>query len=72
MRKNAYINLDKREASVFPGKTITLKATTDPANQPVVWKSADETIATVSNGVVTGKTPGTTTITATYNGQDAI
>ena len=73
MRKNAYINLDKREASVYPEKTITLKATTDPANQSVVWKSADETIATVdNNGVVTGQKPGTTTITATYKGQDAI
>lgn len=72
MRKNAYINLDKREASVFPGKTITLKATTDPANENVEWKSDDATIATVADGVVTGKKSGTTTITATYNGQDAI
>ena len=72
MRKNAYINLDKREASVFPGKTITLKATTDPANENVEWKSDDATIATVADGVVTGVKPGTTTITATYNGQDAV
>jgi len=51
--------------------TTTLVATTTPAGQTVTWSSADSTIASVSGGVVTGESAGTTTITAsmTYNGK---
>ncbi len=47
------------------GDTITLTAATSPT-QTVTWSSSDEAIATInSNGVVTGVTAGTATITAT-------
>lgn len=51
------------------GKTATLKAAVLPsnaANKSVKWKSSNTKIATVtSKGVVTGKSKGTATITAT-------
>ena len=34
-------------------------------NKAVTWESSNESVATVSNGVITAKTLGTTTITAT-------
>lgn len=61
------ITLDKTELSVVAGgESVTLKATTTPAeNVTVTWKSSDTTIATVENGKVTGIKEGTATITAT-------
>ena len=61
------IKLTQKTASVEFGKTITLKFTTA---KKVTWKSSNKSVATVSNkGVVTGKKPGTATITATLNGK---
>lgn len=61
------ITLDKTELTVVAGgESVTLKATTIPAeNVTVTWKSSDTTIATVENGKVTGIKEGTATITAT-------
>ncbi len=61
------IALDKTELTVVAGgESVTLKATTIPAeNVTVTWKSSDTTIATVENGKVTGIKEGTVTITAT-------
>ena len=63
------ITLNKSSASVYNGKTITLTATVNPStasDKSVIWSSSDTSVATVSSsGVVTGKTRGTTTITAT-------
>lgn len=50
------------------GATGTLVATVAPANatvDTVTWSSSDETVATVSNGVVTPLIAGTTIITVT-------
>jgi len=50
------------------GNSQTLKATVLPqnaTNKEVVWKSSDENVATVANGVVTGLRQGTATITVT-------
>lgn len=44
--------------------TVTLTAETIPAAQTVTWSSANNTIATVAAGVVTGKEEGNTVITA--------
>ena len=51
------------------GKTATLIATAVPSDSEIVWKSSDESVATVENGVVTAKGVGNATITAkfTYN-----
>ena len=54
--------------SVFVGDTDTLRATVFGINvdQTVKWSSSNTSVATVdSTGVVTGKTAGTVTITAT-------
>lgn len=40
------------------------KVTVEFSPQDITWKSSDESIATVENGVITGKNPGTVTITA--------
>lgn len=52
------------------GETATLKATVKGSNlsdTSVIWASADDSIATVENGVVTAVADGTTTVTATAN-----
>lgn len=52
-------------ATVEEDATTTLTATTYPVSATVTWESSDETIATVSAGVVTGVKAGKATITAT-------
>ena len=62
------VTLDKTLASVKLGKTLTLTATVAPAdatNKNVTWRSDNESVATVSDGVVTGVATGTAQITAT-------
>ena len=56
--------LDKTTAEVEANKTITLTATTIPADATVTWTSDDTDVATVAGGVVTGVAEGTATITA--------
>lgn len=62
------VTLDKTLASVKLGKTLTLTATVEPANaanKNVTWSSSDPSVATVSNGVVTGVATGNAKITVT-------
>ena len=50
------------------GKSTSITATirpNDAANKTLAWKSSNESIATVSNGTVKAKKPGSCTITAT-------
>lgn len=69
---NPYVKLNTNTLLVYEGYTGTLKATTGPANQKVVWSSSNNSIATVnSTGIVTGIKAGSATITATYNGKKA-
>ena len=51
------------------GATKILTATTVPSDSEIVWKSSNDSVATVENGVVTAKGAGNATITAkfTYN-----
>lgn len=56
--------LDKETASVDVESTVTITATTNPADATVTWTSSDDTVATVDGGVVTGVAKGTATITA--------
>ena len=61
------ITLDKTTATVEEGATVTLTATVTPGNatdKTVTWSTSNETIATVSGGVVTGVKAGEVTITA--------
>ncbi len=65
------IMLDKTSTTVEIGKDVTLVASTVPEGLPlpaITWSSADETVATVDNGKITGVSVGTTTITATADG----
>lgn len=62
------ISLSATTLTIEEGNADVLTATVvpaDAANKHVDWTSADETIATVNNGQVTGVAPGETTITAT-------
>ncbi len=62
------VSLNTDEATIGVGDKVTLVATVLPANatnKAVIWSSSDESVATVSNGVVTGIAPGITTITVT-------
>ena len=61
------VTLDKTTASLKAGETVTLTTTVNPSDatdKTVTWSTSDQTIATVSNGVVTAKKVGTATITA--------
>ena len=62
------VTLNKTSATLEVGKTLTLTATVKPSdatNKKVTWTSSDTSVATVSNGKVTAKKSGTTTITVT-------
>ena len=64
------ISLDKTTLTLTVGECYTLTATitpSDASDKLINWKSNDENIATVSNGKITAKSTGTTTITATTN-----
>lgn len=58
----------ERSCTVYMGYTKTLVPSITPTtatNKTVRWSSTNRSVATVSNGVVTPVSPGTTTITAT-------
>lgn len=58
------ISLDKTEATIAEGETLTLVATVAPVGTAVTWSSDHDEFATVKDGVVTGVGAGTATITA--------
>lgn len=61
------ISLDKETATIKVNGSVTLKATVTPSdadNPTVTWESNETDVATVADGVVTGKAEGTATITA--------
>ena len=69
------INLNTNTLSLTRGATATLTATVTPDNvtdKTVTWTSADETVATVEDGVVTAVGNGTTTITAQAGDKTAV
>ena len=64
------IKLDKSSLSLEIGEKATVTATiapSDATNKSITWSTANPTIATVSNGVVTGVATGETTLTAKTN-----
>jgi uncharacterized protein YjdB len=66
-----FVTLNKTEACIQKGKTLTLKATVSPeslTDKSVTWESSDTKIATVTSaGKVKGVKYGTATITCTSN-----
>ena len=66
------LTLDKYEANIVCGKTLTLNATLKNATSSITWKSTDPKIASVDAvGKITARMAGTTTITATAAGKTA-
>lgn len=62
------VSLNAASLDINVGGTETLVATIDPAeagNKSVTWASSDAAVATVVDGVVTGVSEGTATITVT-------
>ena len=64
------ITLDQTTLSLKEGDQATLTATVAPENatdKTISWKSSDENVATVTDGVVKALSGGTATITVTAN-----
>lgn len=59
------VSLSSVSQTVPLGKTLFLKATTNPAGGTVSWKSSNPAVATVSNGYVAAVAKGSAVITAT-------
>ena len=62
------VKFDKTAVSIEEGKTAKITATvlpTNAANRNVRWSNSNSNVATISNGVITAKSVGTTTITVT-------
>ena len=60
------VSLSKTSMNLYVGNTSSLVATVSPSNatnKNITWTSSNNSIATVSNGVVTAKSAGTATIT---------
>ncbi len=73
--KAEQIELNKAEVELYEGEDETLTVTVKPdgAVAPaIVWTSSDDTVATVVDGKVTAIKEGTTTITATAEGLEAV
>lgn len=70
------ITLNLTSATVFVGQTLQLQATITPSfatNQTVTWVSSNPEVAIVDeNGLVTGLSVGTATITAVSNDNPAL
>jgi hypothetical protein len=67
------MNLYKYQNSTSADNSVTLTATKAPTNTTnnVTWSSSNTSVATVSNGTVTAKAPGTVNITASCGSKSA-
>ena len=65
------ISLNETEKTIEQGKTATIYATVSPSNatvKTIKWSSSNTSVATIdTNGKITAKSAGSTTITATSN-----
>lgn len=62
------VSLDQTAATIAIGGSVTLTATvlpTNATNKEIIWSSSNMGVATVSGGVVTGVSAGSSDITAT-------
>lgn len=65
-RPVAELTVSKSSVSIEEGKSTSVTTTirpNDAANKTLTWKSSNTTIATVSNGTISGKKPGSCQIT---------
>lgn len=64
---NRQVVLNTDSVLILPdtSATATVTASVEGVSDSVVWSSQDEGIATVTDGVITGRRTGTTTVTAT-------
>ena len=58
------VTLNPTSLEMYVGQENTITVATQPIGEDVDWQSENSAVATVVNGVVTGISPGTTTITA--------
>ena len=65
------LKLNKSSVTLEKGNTYKLIATVTGMKKSVTWNSSNKKIATVKDGVVTGKGKGTATITAQCGGKTA-
>lgn len=59
------ISLSSSSATIYVGGTLQLEALTSDPTRDIIWTSDDTRVATIVDGLVTGVSEGTTTITAT-------
>ncbi|MCI9059578.1 MAG: Ig domain-containing protein, partial [Lachnospiraceae bacterium] len=60
----------KKSCTLNMGETKRLSVKTKPKNQPVIWRTSDQKVASVdSKGKVTAVSRGTATVTATSGGK---
>lgn len=61
---------ENNNSALYIGETRTLDVDTEYDKTSILWKSSNQTVATVENGVVVGVGYGTTTITAYSAGKE--
>ena len=64
------LSVNPTSETLYVGGTVKITVKTN-ASGKVTWKSSNTGVATVANGVVTGKKAGTATITASISGKTA-
>lgn len=69
--KKPSITVSPETAELYDDKAVSLTVRTEPVGMAVSFSSSDNNVLTVNNGVASGKTKGTATVTATfiYNGK---
>ena len=71
--QNDAIKLDKSSVDIAIDQAIKLNVSSNPNNETIVWRSSNNQVATVNdNGLVTGVSKGTATITAEGNETSAM
>lgn len=62
------VKLNKENVTVSVFEIVTLTTTTENITENIVWSSSDETVATVTNGIVTANKAGNVIVTASAEG----